>query len=135
MLLDEDYKEMWDIFSKIKEKELYREFSESMKAAWNKSIRQNMPISPKIIFFLRDRLDYLTDEEKEVYHMFVYLKYKDELQSKVSIHTFKVSRDYLKRINSRFYNKAQFYRKQKSNILCKNTAGTLKGQYIKYLDE
>lgn len=131
MLLEEDYKEMWDIFSKIKDKELYRDFSESMKMTWNKSKKQNMPITPKIIYFLRDRLDCLTDEEKEVYHMFVYLKYKEELQSRVSVHTFKVSRDYLKRINSKFYNKAQLYRKHRTNILCKNAVATPQGQYVK----
>ena len=131
MLLEEDYKEMWDIFSKIKEKELYRDFSTSMITAWSKSRHKKLPITPKIIHFLKDRLDCLTDEEKEVYHMFVYLKYKEELQSRVSIHTFENSRDYLKKVNSRFYNKAQSYRKNKAFILCKNAVDTPQGHYVK----
>lgn len=121
MLLEEDYKEMWEIFSKIKEKELFSELSESMKNTWYNSNKKNIPITPIIIHFLKDRLDCLTDEEKEVYHMFVYLKFKEELQSRVSIHTFENSRDYLKKVNSRFYNKAQSYRKNKAYILCKNS--------------
>ena len=131
MLLEEDYKEMWDIFSKVKEKELYRDFSESMKTAWSKSRHKKLPITPKIIHFLKDRLDCLTDEEKEVYHMFVYLKYKEELQTRISVHTFQNSRDYLKKVNSRFYNKAQSYRKNKAYILCKNAVDTPQGQYVK----
>ena len=131
MLLEDDYKEMWDIFSKVKEKEVFSEFSESMKNTWYNSKKKNIPITPKIIYFLKDRLDCLTDEEKEVYHMFVYLKYKEELQSRVSIHTFQNSRDYLKKVNSRFYNKAQSYRKNKACILCKNAVDTPQGQYVK----
>ena len=130
MLLEEDYKEMWEIFSKIKEKELYRDFSTSMITAWSKSRHKKLPITPKIIHFLKDRLDCLTDEEKEVYHMFVYLKYKEELQTRISVHTFQNSRDYLKKINSRFYKKAQFYRQEKSNMLCKNAVDIPQGHYL-----
>lgn len=131
MLLEEDYNEMWEIFSKIKEKELFSEFSESMKNIWYNSKKKNIPITPKIIYFLKDRLDCLTDEEKEVYHMFIYLKYKEEFQTRISVHTFQNSRDYLKKVNSRFYNKAQSYRKNKAFILCKNAVDTPQGQYVK----
>lgn len=131
MLLEEDYNEAWDIFKEIENKKFFEFMDLSLKRSFFRSKKNNKPITPILIFALKDKMEYLSEEEKEIYHLFVYLRYKEKQESGISINAFNNSREYLKKIASKFYNKAQLYRKHRTNILCKNAVATPQGQYVK----
>lgn len=130
MLSEEDYKDIWKVFKCIADKEFFTDLDESSKRAFDRCKKNNRPITTIVIDSLKNKLEYFSEKEKEIYHLFVYLRYKLDQESSVSVNAFNKSRDYLKKVNSKYYKKSQLYRKHKTSMFCIEAIETMKGHYI-----